>query len=126
MSDSKDIVKSLIVLLSEKNVEIRKMSSQVLDVVMVPVYIIHALICHQEYDKDWAYKIREKKFQAHNAEWVKITHVEDKNVNDKRAEKYRQYDDLDGIYEKEEASIASTHSGSSMSRWKNLKVYGAE
>ena len=47
--------------------------------------------------------------------------------NDKAlAEKYKQYDDLDDMYEKEESAMASSHVGSSISKWKNLKVYGAE
>ena len=31
-----------------------------------------------EYDKEWAKKIRDKKFQAHNAQWCEIVAHEEK------------------------------------------------
>ncbi len=60
-------MKYLIELLFDKNVEIKRMASAALDIVV-------------EYDKNWAKKIREKKFQAFNSQWCEIVANDEKEV----------------------------------------------
>eukprot|EP01116_Phalansterium_solitarium_P019209 TRINITY_DN52_c3_g1_i1.p1 TRINITY_DN52_c3_g1~~TRINITY_DN52_c3_g1_i1.p1 ORF type:complete len:706 (+),score=285.03 TRINITY_DN52_c3_g1_i1:230-2347(+) len=59
------IVQYLLHLMFDKNPEIRRTSSSVLDIVM-------------EYDKEWAKQIMAKRFQTHNPEWSDIVQAEDR------------------------------------------------
>jgi len=52
------VVTYLVDLLYDSNAEIRKMADQTLDLIM-------------EVDDSWAQRIRERKFQIHNAEWLR-------------------------------------------------------
>lgn len=54
-----EAVSYLLDLLYDKQPAIRTVCSRALDVIM-------------EYDHDWAIKIRQRRFQAHNAEWLRV------------------------------------------------------
>lgn len=61
------VVSYFVDLLYDKNVEIRKMADQTLDVVM-------------EFDPEWARQIRLRKFQIYNAEWLQAIEREDQGM----------------------------------------------
>jgi hypothetical protein len=108
-------------LLLDKNPEIRKMASQALDIVAVRNLTLsptHQIEVVQEYDKDVAKKIKEKKFTAHNTEWCDITHAEDAAGN---------YSPEEEEYEEDEGgNLNDTMNATSGPSWKNIHGFGED